>query len=336
MTEGVTPTMNYAVQRFLFLTLDPVHIGTGGSGLGRVDMTIAREPGTRLPKIPGTSLAGVARTYAARRYGKPDAAGQQKRLSNQAKKSETCPIMYTFGAATEAQSGRAGTVSIGDARILLFPVSSVSGPLWVSTSEILEEAGFTVSGDSPTKDTVVTSLQDAPGEGLNLGWLMFDTRRDLVVDPPSGSGPVPVWDSIKERIALVPADIFGEIVNSNLEVRTSVAIDPLTGAAEEGALFTYEAIPRATWLWGDVVEDDYRGKFPAVTKTAVASPKNGDHKDGWDDDAGESLGQRWNRPLDVVRAGLALAEYLGVGGMGTRGFGRIKIAADWLVHGTQS
>ena len=31
------------------------------------------------------------------------------------------------------------------------------------------------------------------------------------------------------------------------------------------------------------------------------------------------------RDRDVVRAGLKLAEYLGVGGMGTRGFGRVKL-----------
>ena len=42
--------------KLLFLTLDPVHIGTGGYRLGRVDLSIVREPGTDLPKIPGTSL----------------------------------------------------------------------------------------------------------------------------------------------------------------------------------------------------------------------------------------------------------------------------------------
>ncbi len=57
----------YTQQRLLFMTLDPVHIGAGGYRLGRVDMTIAREPGTNLPKIPGTSLAGAARSYAAMR-----------------------------------------------------------------------------------------------------------------------------------------------------------------------------------------------------------------------------------------------------------------------------
>jgi len=60
------------------LALDPIHVGTGGMRLGRVDLSIVREPGTNLPKIPGTSLAGAARAYAAMQVnGKfPGCAGQ--------------------------------------------------------------------------------------------------------------------------------------------------------------------------------------------------------------------------------------------------------------------
>ena len=63
-------TRNFSLNRCLFMTVDPVHIGTGGYRLGRVDAAIAREPGTKLPKIPGTSLHGAARHYAAYRYNK--------------------------------------------------------------------------------------------------------------------------------------------------------------------------------------------------------------------------------------------------------------------------
>jgi hypothetical protein len=54
-------------QKFLHvgLALDPIHVGTGGARLGRVDLTIVRDPVTRVPKIPGSSLAGVYRTYVA-------------------------------------------------------------------------------------------------------------------------------------------------------------------------------------------------------------------------------------------------------------------------------
>ena len=65
----------YTLQRFLMMSLDPVHIGTGGYRLGRVDNSIAREPGTNLPKIPGTSLAVARRSHAALRYEKPCGAG---------------------------------------------------------------------------------------------------------------------------------------------------------------------------------------------------------------------------------------------------------------------
>src|SRR2546426_3723500 len=140
----------YTQQRLLFMTIDPVHIGAGGYRLGRVDMTIAREPGTNLPKIPGTSLAGATRSYAAMRYGKPEVAGQHKKFTGN---RTTCPIIYTFGTATDTSSGQpqsdgvnqAGTVSIGDAHILFFPVNSMAGPVWVTTKEIIEETWETGS-----------------------------------------------------------------------------------------------------------------------------------------------------------------------------------------------
>lgn len=66
----------YLLQRYLLMTLDPVHPGAGGYRLGRVDNSIIREAGTRLPKIPGSSLHGAARSYAAYLYETPAAAGQ--------------------------------------------------------------------------------------------------------------------------------------------------------------------------------------------------------------------------------------------------------------------
>ena len=341
----------YTQQRLLFMTLDPVHIGAGGYRLGRVDMTIAREPGTNLPKIPGTSLAGAARNYASMRYGKPDVAGQHKNFKGD---RTTCPIIYTFGTATDTGSGptqsggvnQAGTVSIGDAHILFFPVSSMAGPVWVSTMDRVQETWGEESvklpqNIEPTDDLVVTNL--SCDKELNLGWLMFNATKDLVVTPIEEVKARPEWTAIKGRIVLVTSKLFSQIVNSNLEVRTSVSISPETGAAEQGALFTYEAIPRATWLWCDVVENDYRTNGDGTSKFLPTDKqckfeKITVQKDGKDeeqklyhDNAGEPLGEIWKRPLDVVNAGMRLIEYLGVGGMGTRGFGRMRSVAHWDV-----
>src|SRR6266571_1354820 len=194
-SPDVTDKYPFTPECFYFMTLDPVHVGAGGYRLGRVDMTIVCEPGTQLPKIPGTSLSGAARSYAAMRYGKRDAAGQhnelKKDLKEQLKKGEKvkCPILYTFGTATDSNgssgaipegSTQAGTVSIGDARILFFPVSSRVGPIWVSTQEIVEEAwkagSVTLPSHNgqkikPDDNTIVTSLPEQ-NTSLNLGWLL--------------------------------------------------------------------------------------------------------------------------------------------------------------------
>ncbi len=310
--------MSFQVHRYLLMTVEPVHIGTGGTRLGRVDLSIVREPGTRLPKIPGTSLSGAIRQYAAVRYGKRRCAGQGR--ADEGRKGHcgqpTCPICYTFGAITE-KGHHSGVVSIGDARLLFFPVYSMVGPVWVTSQAALADFGIEeqeVADDKAKWDMNLTEQQH-----LNLGWLMVEKNDHLEIELPDT-----VSAEIRQRVVLVSDKLFAHVVNSNLEVRTSVSINPETGAAEDGALFTYEAIPRAAFLWMEVVVDDYRGKFPAVTKQYDQSTEQ--------DNAGKPLDTPWNSPIDVVTAGLEWVEYLGIGGMGTRGFGRLRKVVDWEVE----
>jgi len=305
----------YKRQRLLFMTTDPVHIGAGGYRLGRVDNSIVREPGTRLPKIPGTSLHGAARSYAAQLYGTPEAAGQSQ---DKVDKPETNPVCYTFGYLKKAKRngdeedsvGYSGVVNVFDAHVLLFPVHSMAGPAWVSTPSRLQDAGFGLSALPETWATNAVLLTWERNDPLNLGWLMLEVGGKVKIDAPDAWADNPRWQAVNQKIVLVQDALFSHIVNSNLEVRTSVAIDPKSGAAEEGALFTYEALPRATFLTADVVLDDYRGGFSKVDQTKHGEPLPG---------------AAWSDPLDVVKAGLRMIEWLGVGGMGTRGFGRMAI-----------
>ncbi|KYK29653.1 MAG: hypothetical protein AYK19_19400 [Theionarchaea archaeon DG-70-1] len=304
--------MKIRTKRYVLMTLDPLHVGTGGYRLGMVDLSIVREPGTNLPKIPGSSLHGTIRSYAAYLYGKLQCAGpsmSQEEGKNHCGEPQ-CPICYTFGHMKGASSGSKGVVNISDARILFFPVHSMVGPVWVSTVNILEECGLHIEGvDTESSWTTM----ETSNKSVNLGWLMVEIKGKAVItfEPDS-----PEWETIKDRIVVVPETLFSQVVNSNLEVRTSVSINPETGAAEEGALFTYEAIPRSTFLWVDMVEDDYTDKFPETEQAY---------------NTGEPLSMKWSSPLKVVEAGMELAEHLGMGGMGTRGFGRIRTAAGWEV-----
>ncbi len=352
--------------RFFLQTVDPVHIGTGGTRLGRVDMSIVREPGTRLPKIPGTSLSGAIRAYAAYRYGKRQCAGQGQSQGSKHCGQPTCPICYTFGTASESGKSYAGVVSIGDARILFFPVYSMVGPVWVTSPSALQDAGLVSDSVSVAADKAKWGGELPTDKPINLGWLMVEQDGDLPeIQWPKENDEDKIPEPIRKRVVLVSHKLFSQIVNSNLEVRTSVSINPETGAAEDKALFTYEAIPRATVLWMDVVVDDYRGEFPTkdnLSKWEEILNDGDKQQEGllsawrlWDKKKGHGefgnaleKAQKWlasektegkwrwdqetmqsveHSPIGIVTAGLEWAEHLGIGGMGTRGFGRIRKVA---------
>ncbi len=315
----------YKRLRYLLMTTDPVHVGTGGYRLGRVDNSIVREPGTRIPKIPGTSLHGAARHYAARIYETPEAAGQEH---NKVMDPEKNPVCYTFGYIKKMKGGNgegertrafSGIVNMFDAHILLFPVHSMAGPAWVTTKARLEAADIAINAsaqDIPENGAVLTWGREEP---LNLGWLMLhELKTGELAAVPGEWEKLERWRTVQDRIVVVHENLFSHIVNSNLEVRTSVAIDPKYGAAKDRALFTYEAIPRAAFLTAEAVIDDYRyGDGENNRPFPAGRARYGE---------GEPLPNApWNGPEDVFCAGLSMLEWFGVGGMGTRGFGRIAV-----------
>lgn len=324
--------MSYENHRYVLMTVDPVHVGTGGMRLGRVDLSIVREPGTNLPKIPGTALHGAIRSYAAYRYGKPRCAGLgQPRDGREGHCGRpTCPICYTFGytQGEDTAQARSGVVTITDARILLSPVYSMVGPVWVTSPSALEDFGIQGQIVEEGKAKWPEGLTNQ--QHLNLGWLMVKKQGNLNVSQLNLPGGIP--QTVRDRIVLISDKLFTHVVNSNLEVRTSVSLNPETGAAEEGALFTYEAIPRATFLWLDVIVDDHRGEFPATERRCKIEKReeNGERRKVYQDNQGDPFpnSERWEKPADVVNAGLEWAQDLGIGGMGTRGFGRLRKVAE--------
>jgi CRISPR-associated protein Cmr4 len=279
--------MSYRVRTYIALALDPIHVGAGGYRLGRVDNTIIREPGTNLPKIPGTSSSGAVRSYAAMRLN-------SKCAGTQGCGEETCPICYTFGStpvegAPETKKSYQGTVRFSDGQVVLFPVHSMLGPVWLTTAA------------PPDDETLRTTLDTTSvGNRLNLSWLLLSTGERLGPSPENS-----LWiglpEDIRGRLAVASPKLFSQVVNTNLEVRTSVAINSATGAADKKKLFTYEALPRTTVVALEVVEYDYRQAFPSDANVSTA--------------------------LDVVDKGLSYLGVLGIGGMSTRGFGRLEIRA---------
>lgn len=308
--------------RYFALALDPIHVGTGGMRLGRVDMSIVREPGTNVPKIPGTSLSGAARAYAAmQENGKyPHCAGQGQPQGNYQGHcgAPDCPICVTFGFSRGEGGSFQGLAQFSDARLLFFPVHSLAGPVWITCPEVLKDLGI---NETEPADSEVRAAGGVKQSGrLNLGWLMLDVVSNSFSPDTSKLPKVP--QEILSRAVLVSDKMFGHIVNDNLEVRTSVSIDPQTGAAAEGALFTYEALPRASVLYFEVVFS--HPKYYRIARTVEKNGKketesviplsNAEHPEGDID-----------RVKSTVHNGLKLFESLGVGGMNTRGMGRLRV-----------
>jgi len=318
----------YKEKTYIAIAREPVFVGTGGYRIGRVDNTIIREPGANLPKVPGTTIEGNTRYYSWLAYktngmllslGCAKGKKTKDKNDNEISACGECPVCLTYGYVQgKNDKTQAGLAYFSDARILFFPVATMVGPVWVSCKRTLEEVVEFSDEDknlikSITNENFVASRDLEPSlpeansqKCLNFGWLMLRKKeKNLNLSTWRLKGDaVDLQIVIKQtnaKICVVSDEIFGQIVNSNLETRTSVSINPITGAAESGALFTYEAIPRGTIFWFDVTYEN---------------PQN------------YELNESIELVIVTVEKGLELFSALGIGGMGTRGFGKIEVIKD--------
>jgi len=296
----------YELKTYLAIALDPIHIGAGGSRLGRVDLPIIREPGTNLPKIPGTSLSGPARANTALVTNKYHCAGRggDGGENHCGIVNPACEVCIPYGFSKGTSNSIQGLAQFFDAHILLFPIASMMGPVWVTSPIALEGIGLQQEFKAPNDGFHPLGQQLQNRKQLNFGWLMLKKSE--------GQGHLNNFnlpEEIKQKAVLLSDKYFSMIVNGNLEVRTSVSIDPATGAAEEGALFTYEALPRGTIFRFDVVYNSGQNFKIGGKKLKI--------------DGNTDINVAWVK--NQVEKGLKLFETLGIGGMNTRGMGRLRI-----------
>ncbi len=278
--------------------LDPIHIGAGGYRLGRVDNTIVRDPATDVPKIPGTSIAGVVRAFYTVYLMENDNECKSESNEEEKKRCAEEKAKVVFGDETKK-----GVLRFYDGQIIFFPVSSIQGTVWITTKELIDYWFGEIKDKNGEKIKIPDEISDDayPIKGidtdklLNLGWLLLEVKK-----PEDGKEiALPQeMDKWVKRIVVVSDKLFSHIVNDNLEVRTSVRIDPDTGAAAEGALFTYEAIPRGTVLGFEIGVDNALAKQRDIDLEVVDK---------------------------IIEAVSPYLRNLGIGGMGTRGFGRLEI-----------
>jgi CRISPR-associated protein Cmr4 len=248
--------------RLLFVhARSPLHAGTG-QATAAVDLPIARDRATHYPLLPGSSIKGTLR--AAAREG---ASGFDKKLHPRQ--------IAAFGPETADASDSAGQLAFTDARLLLLPVRSVAGTFaWVTSPYLLAcfardaaLAGVTQLPKLP--EVPANGAQVAPGSLL----IVKDGTKDKVVleefDLEAGAtlgawadklAPLvfpgdETWQALlKKRLCVVHDDTMTFLAQHGTEITTRVSINPETGTAKKGQLWTEEHLPAESVLVG-VIEN---------------------------------------------------------------------------------
>ncbi len=251
-----------AAMLFLY-TETPLHAGSGTS-LGIVDLPIQRERTTGYPMIQASGLKGCLR----------DAAG-----------GDPQKVEIVFGPDTQRASDHAGALSVGDARILLFPVRSLMGVFaWVTSQNVLARlkrealmARLSVSWDPVGPPNDETALV-ADGSILIANRKVVLEEFAFTAQTNNGVKAVAQWlkdnalptgkeyaywrDTLEKRLVVLPENAFQDFVQLSTEVIARVRIDDTRKTVERGALWTEEHLPSETLLYATLFASKPRVQNP--------------------------------------------------------------------------
>ncbi len=240
-----------------------LHAGTG-RGLGAVDLPIQRERTTDYPIVQASSLKGRLRAEA-----KGNLADDEWKA--------------IFGPETGNASEHAGALSVGDARVLLFPVRSLAGVFAWTTSRdalarFLREAqmvGVSVNWQlppEPGKDTaLVSGATLKAGESVVLEEFSFTPDESqaakvkaigewLADNALPQTGEYRYWrEALPNKLCILPEDAFRDFVRYGTEVQTHIKLDPDKKTVQSGALWTTESLPVDTLLYAPLMATKARG-----------------------------------------------------------------------------
>jgi CRISPR-associated protein Cmr4 len=311
---------------YLLHALSPLHVGTGQS-VGVIDLPLMRMRATGIPFVPGSSLKGVLRELRRPALEGGDAGARHAAVFG--------PKREKPGPDGDVAGDFSGALVVGDARLLALPVRSFVGTFALVTSPLLLAlAGRDLGGLAGGKDAPpevkplrrrgarVASLQESvnvylrPGGSGSHRVYLEDLDVELEQD---GDPALAVWARLlaralpeaerallTRRLVLVDDETMSFLWETATQVDTRVSIDPKTGTAAKGQLWTEESLPAETLMVG--VMGATRSLHPA-------------HKL----EAGEVLAEALSQEGTVVQ----------LGGKATVGRGRCRLLAWSREEGTR-
>ena len=246
------------INALLFMyTESSLHAGTGSS-VSAVDLPIQRERATQFPLVQGSGVKGALRSQA---------------------KLDKDAIAAIFGPETNKADEFAGAVSVGDARIVLFPVRALKGVFAYATcpaalARLARVApGFPVTPTPEPGSALVTKNSAVVASSrVVLEEFTFAPKPDAAVDAiaawlaehafPSGDAYAYWREKVLMSLVVLPDDDFRDFTVSSTEIATHVRLDSAKKTVASGALWTKESLPSDALL---------------VSPMVVYKPRSGDN-----------------------------------------------------------
>lgn len=300
----------FAAAECMFLYLESsLGVGSGEEGL-EADIPIQREAATGYPVVPGSSLKGVLRARARFQQATPE-------------------LMRVLGSAPESDEKQPSCVVVSDALPLLFPVRSLRGVFaWATSAAVWARFGRELAAYGVKLATPSLPALGPDTAGVAPATPLLTSKQNLVleelcfaVQPAEEVAVLGAWlaehalpddlvfDYWRQRLAhsvvVLPEGYYRYFLEHGTQVMPRIRINPQTGTAAEGALWTEEYLPPETLLVALV-----GANLPEAPEGAAPSPLPGKMKKAAD-------------ILDWVK-GLAPV-HLQVGGGLTVGHGIVRV-----------
>lgn len=268
------------IEPFLLHSLSSVHAGTG-SEVGIVDLPIQREKHTGYPKIESSSLKGALRTTV------------EDIVRLKGDETLTKKVSYTFGALPKklqdendgvTEEDLASAIGLADARLLFFPVKSLSGVFaWVTSPYALNRFARELK---LYNSELLKDIRIPQKPGVSSQELFVDDNK-IVLEEYTFSMEIDedirlfaehlqniLYDSSEKsftkRVAVLSDNDFVDFVHLSTEINTRVKINPETGVVDKdtGALWNEENLPPETILYSFLFASDVRVKDKGTFSTA--------------------------------------------------------------------